>query len=285
MLGYRTNTFQDYFQFKVCGTLLGEYDESLFWRLKNLKPDFETESGKNSLKIMCLTDSVSVMYGGKGYPNILQDLLTNAIPRKNPIVFNGGVPGYTSFQGLKYFTNELLFYKPDIVTVCYGWNDHWQSGNKLPDKLQKSPKNTFIRNIISNSRILNLINSLAMKIAQSLYKGIGSEQFVRVPIEDYKYNLSKFADICKNKNILIIFMTSPYLDSSYSWIPMHRRYNSIVRHIAKEKNIPIIDFEEVFKKRKDLFIDPENDKCHYNWEGSKIVAQELADTIVRQLGL
>ncbi|MFC1708845.1 SGNH/GDSL hydrolase family protein [Candidatus Omnitrophota bacterium] len=270
---------EDSFQLRVCEEILGEYDDDLFWRLKGVKPDFKTVSGKESLKIICLSDSVSIMNGDKDYPNILQVLLSKALPKENPIVFNGGVPGYTSFQGLKYFTNELLSYYPDVVIVCYGWNDHWQSSNKLSDKLQKSPKNKFIKNIIGSSRMLSHINALALKIKQRRYKRVGPEQFVRVSLEDYKYNLSEFIDICKNKNILIILMTAPYLDREGEWIPLHKEYNSIVRQVALKENVKIIDLVETFVDREDLFIEPKVDYVHYNWRGSQIVAQALADVI------
>ncbi len=284
--GYHPDSFKSHFRLNVCGELLGKYDENLFWRLEQDTDQYlETEFEKDNLKIMCLADSSSVMYKGKGYPDILQELLSGAIPQKNPIVFNGGVPGYTSFQGLKYFTGELLFYKPDIVSVCYGWNDHSQSGNKLSDKLQDpaSPKNIFVRNIINKSRILSFINSLVMKIRQYQYKRLGPDESVRVSIKDYRYNLLKFVEICKNEDVLIILMTAPYLDATEEWITIHKEYNSVVRQIAREKDIPIVDIVEIFKRRRDLFIDPDTDKSHYNWKGSQVIAKALADVILGEL--
>jgi len=78
---------------KVCGELIGQFDEKLFWRLKDVTPQFNCKPKQQCLKIMCLTDSVSVMYHGKGYPEILQKMLSSRIPMENPIVFNGGYPG------------------------------------------------------------------------------------------------------------------------------------------------------------------------------------------------
>lgn len=278
IFGKESRSVEDYFRLQVCGELLGEYDDVLFWRLKDVKPDFGTESG---LKIMCLTDSVAVMYEGKGYPDILQELLSRVVPEKNPIVFNGSVPGYTSFQGLKYFTTELIAYEPDVVVVNYGWNDHWQSGNRLPDKLQNPEKIKFMRNIVKHSKIVGFIISSIMKKKQAQYEYIGPEEFVRVSAEDYKNNLLKFVEICKKENILLVLMTAPYLDGPEEWIPIHKKYNSIVRQIAINENVPIIDLVEVFVDREDLFIEPESDKCHYNWKGSQIIAEALADVILR----
>jgi len=277
--GYDFNIFKDNFRLKICGELLGEYDENLFWRLKNVKPEFGKEN-QDKLKIMCLTDSVSVMYEGKGYPNILQNILLNTISEKKPIVFNGGVPGYTSYQGLKYFKTELLPYNPDIITVCYGWNDHWQSGNKIPDKYQKPPRTNIYTKIINKSRIVRIIGSFIMKTRQVRYKHVGPAKFRRVSLRDFEQNIREFIKICKEE-ISVILMTAPYLEGPEEWIPTHEKYNSIIRYIASEEKIPLIDLVDKFKKRSDLFIDPSTDKTHYNWDGSYIVAKELAETIVK----
>ncbi len=277
IIGY--NPGGDTFKLKVTGELLGEFDENLFWRLKDVKPNFKSESGKNHQKIMCLTDSVSVMYEGKGYPGILQNILLDYIPEKNAIVFNGGVPGYTSFQGLKYFTSELLSYRPDVVSVCYGWNDHWQAGNGLPDKFQRPRKNSSR----SRSKTLGFIRHLIFRIKQKQYSSVGPEKFRRVSITDYENNLREIIEICKENDIIIILMTAPYLDGPEDWIPTHKEYNEVVRRIAREEKIPVVDLVKTFRKREDLFLEPEIDKCHYNWEGSKIVAQALADTIREEL--
>jgi lysophospholipase L1-like esterase len=80
-------------------------------------------------------------------------------------------------------------------------------------------------------------------------------------------------------------MTAPYLDVQEYWVAVHERYNSIVRKVATENNVLLIDLVEIFRKREGLFIKPSTDQCHYNWEGSKIVAQAIADKIINEAGL
>ncbi len=277
--GYTPISFENTFRLKVSGELLGEYDRNLFWRLKDVQPNF-TE--KNSLKIMILTDSVSVMYEGKGYPDILHNYLSNSIPDKNPVVFNGGVPGYTSFQGLKYFTSELLSYQPDIISVCYGWNDHWQSGNELPDKLQKPP-NRFISNIVGKSRLFAFLRAILLKTKQNQYSSVGPSEFRRVSLKDYEDNIEKFVEIAKQNEIVIVLMTAPYLNGPVDWIPTHKEYNAVVHKIAKRNNVPLVNLVDKFKDRKNLFIEPEKDQAHYNWQGSEIVAQALQKVILKHI--
>jgi lysophospholipase L1-like esterase len=274
VIGYDPMSPMDAFSLRVSGELLGEYDEELFWRLKDSKPNFE--GGK--LRIICLTDSVSVMYAGKGYPDILQADLTKKYSKLKPIVFNGGVPGYTSYQGIKYFKTELLSYKPDFVTVCYGWNDHWQSANGLQDKFQ-NPYKSMILKKLNTLRSARIIMSLVLKTKQKKYNPVGDEQTMRVSITDYHDYIHTFVDICKKEKIFLILMTAPYLNGPYEWVNIHRKYNSVVRRISLEENIPLIDIVDKFRDQASLFLDPENDPVHYNWEGNKIVAQEIADII------
>lgn len=270
---------QNIFQLKVCGEILGEYDENLFWRLKGVKPNFENESKITPLKIMCLTDSVSVMYEGKGYPEILQNIFLESIGEKNPIVFNGGVPGYTSYQGLKYFKNELLSYQPDVIVVCYGWNDHWQSENKLPDKLQKPSYHILYQ----KWKTLGFLTHQLLKFKQKHYQCVGPEKFHRVSLADYESNLKEIITIARENDILLILMTAPYLKALEEWEVTHQKYNQVVRQVATQEGIPLVDLVNTFKKREDLFIDPKFDKCHYNWKGSEIVAQALAEAILPRI--
>lgn len=278
-MGDTPNSLEDIFRLKICGELLGEYDRNLFWRLKNVQPNFKE---KNSLKIMCFTDSASVMYEGKGYPDILLKDLENSIPEKNPVIFNAGVPGYTSFQGLKYFTSELLSYRPDIISVCYGWNDHWQSGNKIPDKLQQPP-NEFTRKILKKSRALTFLRDSILRTKQNKYSCGGPAKYHRVSLSDNESNLQSFIDIAKKNGITIILMTAPYLNGLEDWIPTHKQYNAVVRRLAKINNVPLVDLVDTFKDRRDLFIEPEEDKVHYNWQGAEIVADSLKKIILKNI--
>jgi hypothetical protein len=124
---------QDVFLMQTYDEILGAYDEHLLWRLKDVKPDFHNET----YKIICLSDSVSIMYGGnKEYPYMLENKLKQSFPQETFKVFNAGVPGYSSHQGYIYLKKELIRYNPDFVTINFGPNDHSAALNGLEDKEQ-----------------------------------------------------------------------------------------------------------------------------------------------------
>ncbi|MFH0782204.1 MAG: GDSL-type esterase/lipase family protein [Pseudomonadota bacterium] len=269
----------DIIRLNVSGELLGQYDEQLFWRLRDVRPEF-TPGAKT---IMCLTDSVSVMYQGAGYPNLLAEYLTEAFPGAGIEVFNGGVPGYTTFQGLKYFTQELLAYRPDLVVLCFGWNDHWQSNNGLPDKLQKSGGLSFLARL-DFLRSVRLIYSMILKKGQTQYRKTEGKT-LRVGLDDYRLNLQSFADICRQNNIRLLMMTAPFYVLPEGLLQLHESYNDIVRDIARKGNLPLLDPIKEFSGKRELFLEPEEDPVHYNWEGSKIIARALAVEIPGLLGI
>ncbi|HCF93474.1 MAG TPA: hypothetical protein DEW46_00275, partial [Verrucomicrobia bacterium] len=43
--------------------------------------------------------------------------------------------GYSSVIGLRLFERRGTQLAPDVVTLYYGWNDHWRGGS-MPDRVR-----------------------------------------------------------------------------------------------------------------------------------------------------
>ena len=54
-------------------------------------------------------------------------------------VVNGGIPGYTSYQGRLFLETVLSDVKPDMLLCMYGWNEHWAAGKGTQDSMMKMP--------------------------------------------------------------------------------------------------------------------------------------------------
>jgi lysophospholipase L1-like esterase len=273
IINYPPYPLQQYFILKVCGELLGEYDPVLFWRLKDVRPDFEGAD----YRIICLSDSVSVMYGGnREYPKMLEELLNAKYPHKKFKVFNAGVPGYSSYQGYLYLKTELINYHPNIVIVNFGPNDHSYAINGVPDKEQKF-KVGVLDKILGWSKLYQtykkLISNLMVK-RNNINSGV-----LRVSGQDFRQNLNAIIKLCKRNHCAVILLTSPYLDRGQSWIALHKKYNKIIREVAEENNIPCLELEDFFKNREDLFIDPLHDHVHVNMAGYKYIARRLFEIV------
>ena len=61
------------------------------------------------------------------YPLALEKLLADRVGPGRFEVLNAGVPGYNSYHGLMLLRGKLRGLDPDLITVRYGWNDHFLS--------------------------------------------------------------------------------------------------------------------------------------------------------------
>ncbi len=273
-LGIDAQSPSQSFQMEVAGELLGEYDPVRFWRLKSVEPVYS----EDSRRVMCLTDSVAVMYEGKGYPEILSKQLQQSHPDQDIEIFNGGVPGYTSFQGFKYLFHELISYQPELIILCYGWNDHWYSNNGLPDKAQR-PQKAGLLSQLDFLRSVRLIHARVLAKQQRGYQAT-SGSTLRVSLQDYRANLEQIIKRCEIEGIHVVMMTAPYYQLETELEQLHNEYNDVVRELSTRYQLPLVDLIHEFKDREDLFIEPDTDPVHYNWQGSEIVARALLPKVV-----
>lgn len=121
-------------------------------------------------------------------------------------MINAGVWGYSSYQGLKRFEMRILPYKPDIVTICFGWND--AHGARISDK-------DFAENEIRENKLDKILEKLrlgqlALNIIDAVYVKFRRPIEHRVSIEEYEKNIRKTIIIAKENNICPILITRAY---------------------------------------------------------------------------
>lgn len=204
---------------------------------------------------------------------------------------NGGVPGYTSFQGRRFLESDILGLEPDILLVMFGWNDQWAAASQIADKDQQFPPQTVInlQNNLSRLHTYRLLKKGWLNlIEQSPDSTFDRENTVyRVSLADFGANLNKICRIAKSNNILPVLLTSPIpsLDKYYPrgmTSPMHRQhdqYNRITRSVALQNNILLIDLATEFDKLEGLWDDPANDPIHFNSRGHILAAITIANKL------
>ena len=165
--------------------ILHKKDPVLFWRnVPNIGPVSSQGFVNSTRKTYEFTKSSSVYRiislgcsctnrGWVTYPERFEILLNEAnVSDISFEVINAGVGGYSSYQGMNYFVNELHEYVPDLITVYFGWNDHWRAIH-YPDKEQ--PRD----------------NKLVMTLQETLeYMRI--YQFLNKTIRETKLKMSQF---------------------------------------------------------------------------------------------
>jgi lysophospholipase L1-like esterase len=84
-------------------------------------------SGEQPVRIVCFGDSVTGIYyhtgGRSSYPELIAAELKTRHPKTDVTVFNAGVSGHTTANGLGRLQQTVLVHKPHLVTVAFGLND------------------------------------------------------------------------------------------------------------------------------------------------------------------
>ncbi|MEZ6046666.1 MAG: GDSL-type esterase/lipase family protein [Planctomycetaceae bacterium] len=85
------------------------------------------EQAEDSLKVVCLGDSVTGVYyhtgGRRAYTDMVQIGLQRLYPHIKIEAVNSGISGHTTVKGLERFKRDVLDHHPDIVTIMFSLND------------------------------------------------------------------------------------------------------------------------------------------------------------------
>jgi len=279
-------------------------DDVVFWSLiPGIKLDDRTVNERGLLhgpltvpkppatyRILCLGDSCTAM-GSGSYPAVLQKRLDLvARPDRRFEVINAGVFSYSSTQGLRLYRHRLGDLEPDLVTVYFGWNDHFLTTTYSDRSLggRETPLPSFVR-LLRQLRLYQLVQCLVNTMQlQAIAKQRAGHQLFRVGPEDYRENLKEFVDLARRQAARPVLFTAPgnhgpgrvpdyYIvnglaESEESIIRLHRQYNDIVRDVARKMRVEVLDLEEAFNRQNkdDLFI---KDGIHPNAQGRHLIAK------------
>lgn len=224
----------------------------------------------------------------------------------NLSVWNAGVGGYSSCQGLKQLERDVLELSPRIVTLYYGWNDHWV-GFGVDDagvaRIAASGLHRF-----ADLRVAQLIDRLRAGAGAAPDAGSGPRTAeagwpVRVSEADFRANLERMVDLARARGITPLLVTAPsthetgkepehlrerHLPDLRQLVPLHRRYVEIVREVARERRAPLCDLKQRFDELllRDRAAGGEwklryfgEDGIHFRPDGMERAAEFLLDAV------
>lgn len=239
------------------------------------------------INILFLGDSCT-QFGN--YDRFFANRITAAFPGKGLNVGNFGVAGWTTHQGVMQMKRDVTRIKPDVVTIYYGWNDHWNSigiDDEQVSWLNASPLFNF-----QSLRLVQLITKA--------YVGFHIRQQdrppLRVPIESFRSNLIEMVATARSMDTIPVLLTAPaghqegqepdffalrWVNEPEELIPRHTEYVNTVHQVAKEKNVILCDLAAEFDKlpkevvKNKLFME---DGVHLTGEGNKVIADLLFES-------
>ena len=265
-------------------------DEHTFWRIAYNKEyginrqgfrDIQATSvlkEPGTFRIICIGDSVTFGVPSnlntpeKTFAKQLEALLLNHFSENKIEVFNAGVPGYTSYQGLMQLKHRLLRYHPDLVIVQFGINDGSPAIN-YPDKKQIMPSGLTIpiRNWLGKSALVYVLAQLVNKINMDDYS-VDGKNITRVMPHDFQDNLAQMRALGRTHGFRLLFITPVlYEESKLFKAELYQ----------PPEDTMIADMFHAFQHSASDLPSLFYDECHLTPKGHKLLARTLYKTILR----
>ncbi|MAG63912.1 hypothetical protein CMO84_10375 [Candidatus Woesearchaeota archaeon] len=206
-----------------------------------------------------------------------------------PLQFaNMACSGWSSYSGLQQLQQDVLGLKPKVLTIYFGWNDHWV-GYGVNDKTAGE---------LASSTILN---NQGLRVVQMLTRGLvarkrasadDGKRPVRVSLPDFRANIGAMVDLALENGIEPVLITAPtahregeepeylrgrWIENLEELVPLHQSYVEVVREVAAERNVVLCDLALLFEQmpREKMVSLLMEDGIHFTPEGGERVGALL----------
>ncbi len=269
-----------------------------------LAPHDYVEKPGDGLRVFCLGGSTTEYTDkeNRGWPTRLEKLLNDA-PGKKPVeVYNLGRQWYTTEHTLINYAVNLRQHKPDVILVMHAVNDllinadfcYYSFGD-----FQEDYRHFYgpVYRLIDRKTLWGTIGNTLKKMWR--FKGREVVETDIFPgLKPFERNLRSLIDLARADSVRVILMTQPYLfkktmsaEEDAALIMLHveavgpekewavstalrgmEQYNDLVRRLAREENLPLIDLEAVVPKSLEYFYDD----VHYRQKTYDLIAEQIA---------
>ena len=289
-----------------------EGDPVLFWRLRpNLREvvwDFtvvstnaeglrhEGDLGRKqpgAIRVVCLGDSVTFGYrvpvvwperpndyarDWLPYPMLLEKALREANPGRRVEVVALAVPGYSSHQGLLWLRRDLARLDPDLVTICFGWNDTVLRARPDREALSDAWLDVNLRRLMSVSQ---LVTHAALRARSWRGGGVAPSptqaQTPRVPHDEFARNVLEMARLAREHGAHAAVIAPVYRDAVNDPAEGARmkEHRDTLRAEAARAGLPYLEIPELtessYPSNAALF----GEAIHPNHLGHRLMAERL----------
>lgn len=164
-----------------------------------------------------------------------------------------GVAGWSSAQGLVQLRRDVIPLHPKVVTIYYGWNDHWVAMGLTDPEIMRAHR---LRTLAEHFRLAQLW--LKLDVAMAARRNPAPN---RVPIQEYEANLLHMANEARGAGITPLFITAPsnhvaghepaYLGKRHvralgELVPLHAAYIQATKDAAATAAAPVCDAAAAF---------------------------------------
>jgi lysophospholipase L1-like esterase len=164
-----------------------------------------------------------------------------------------GVGGWSTAQGLAQLRRDVIPLHPKVITVYYGWNDHWKAMGLTDPEIMRTHR---LRALAEHFRLAQLWLRVESGVAAKR-----SPPPNRVPHLDYVANLRTIAIEARAAGIEPMFITAPsnhvagrepaylakrHVRSLSELVPLHAEYVEATRAAAEEAGARMCDAAAAF---------------------------------------
>jgi lysophospholipase L1-like esterase len=198
------------------------------------------------------------------------------------------VGGWSSEQGLRQLRRDVLPLHPRVVTIYYGWNDHWLAFGE--------PDGDVHANAISYwlAEHLRLVQ-LVVKARLGAGANPSAAASFRVPLDRYRMNIEALGRLARAAGIRAVFITAPtshergrepeylalrHLRDLNELVPLHASYVQATREAAMAAGAEMCDAAAMFAALPGPTGQYFNrDGIHFSDSGSRALADMLANCV------
>ncbi|MFH1279940.1 MAG: GDSL-type esterase/lipase family protein [Candidatus Eisenbacteria bacterium] len=285
-----------------------DYDPRLFWTLKRGLPgkrivgsitgepmDFTVSTNrlglrgpevgeKRGFRVLAIGNSCTFGMGvqdGETWPARLEAILQERTGTEAEVI-NAGVPGYTSFQGLRYLEERGLDLEPDLVIACFGFNDSDPWGPDGDEAIAGNLRGRSLDRALSRSRFYRGLAGLIRRGAgeEGGGGGVGPPEArrPRVSADELRRNLLGMKAICEERASSVMFLLWPYRKQRLEKIRDPVVFQPIIVRAGQEAGAPVIDLVGPFVDAGEpVFLD----HIHATPAGCNLVGETIADALDR----
>ena len=250
------------------------------------------ESDCESIVFLCIGDSMTFGLGAErneSYPSQLPKFFTRRFPGLQAKVYNLGVAGTNTSEGINNLENFLKTYPdafPDFALIMYGVNNRWNLHNaSFWDWDEDAKKNNYLDYLASRFQTNKLFGiakanrndqlAVARKTGGKTYREMLDEHgwymFFSSFSDDLlarwiEHDLLQMAEKLKSRGVEPIFLTYHYNRFDH--------LNDLIRQTAQKADVKLIDLEKPFNfyQVRRMYHD---DNFHLNAKGYNALARRI----------
>lgn len=223
--------------------------------------EFAVPKPDGLIRVVSLGDSCTAQ-GHPPYSERLDECLKADPPGgRDWEAVNLGVFGYSSAQGAAVYHRWAERLGANVVTLYFGWNDHWTEHSVTDRQRMASRMGPFAAKNLEAFRRKRLYNALSQAVSRMREGGEGrsdaDSRVPRVPPVEYVGTLKRLiAEIRANGAVPLVLtaprraLTDTLVKSGHARSPaeaeeLHDHYVELTRQVAAEENAELLDLAAI----------------------------------------